>query len=347
MRRTLFLLLAVGGTACSLMLAVPRNASSAMTEDERKLATFLYDGMWDRCERLLSGVLTIEETRRGPAIADADGEHEYLIAFDHEAKCFRHDHRYGGRHVQWARTPAESLLHVAGTYVLTRDPPDKPVVVDGSQAFDLRLLGAATYGELSMRFPYDDFRKFLDAQPVSECFEEPDSARRVSWEYSVQGGATVRRTIWIEEDKGFAPIRLQVHMLSRGATDWAQAKLLDENLMEWARIGDAWVPTRCTFIEAQTESRYELTLVWKLANQPVPATFFQPEGFDLPNGTGVFNNRLDPPLLEWTVGVDMPKVAQRDESPNKRLRWVLGVSAVVVCVVVGISAVRYRWARRG
>ncbi|HVC92565.1 MAG TPA: hypothetical protein VND64_02695 [Pirellulales bacterium] len=316
------------------------------------------DGLIAGRAELHSGTCRVVWERNGWATV------HYDVIFDFDAENLRFDLRVdeANRKIQEIRTPHERVLHVAGSKVIARQPPSEKISVADAVPLDPRVAGFITLAEFNSgstwRTTSDHLRNDLPERAVSndaagllriECannrtIEVPFLNSETNIQETVTRHQSYRRVIWVDPQKGFAPVRLEVWNGYGDDLEKARNNSVRRALTEtsWRQIDETWLPTRCVMRDVASPARQgdstttqgELTFEWQSINIPVDSAAFTPEGLGADVGTFVTNTRLGPSVIESYIG-DAPADGPNEiGAPTSNVALIVAAVLAVLFVVV-------------
>jgi hypothetical protein len=276
-------------------------------------------------------------------------------AFDNPKSMFRYDQyvtpsqgldlagkapkRYGGKIV---RTPAFGMVSYMdgefGATVQRADGPRPP----WTNPFDARAVGLMNLSHLSNETAFDPAWKYLQESKFIDAVEEKHGVFRLDW---LTANDDLRVSLWIDEKKGFSPTRMEtyLHVVEDGKTPVDE--LLEICESTWIEVSGVWVPRSFRVKHAgdtspKDTSLGEMTLDWEGVNQPINEKAFTVDGFTMPPGSVVIDNRLNVPIIIERIGDEPfpPPVPDREAATwwPSGWRWVVGGSAVLLVGSIGL-----------
>lgn len=314
------------------------------SKTESQLARFYTAGMTDLLLSVRSGEFELTEAFR--AKGGSVKTMRVCCAFDFAERRLRFD-RYRGDHVnKFAETREGCLVYSSSGGVISKRLEARKCERSNVLPFDIRTIGLATLGEIRASFSLERVLEILDDAEVTEPVEVSDTVCKLSWVYTKS--LKIRRSLWIDSSRGFAPIRMEVFVLGKEARpeapeDWGRPVEGCETV--WRENSGSWVPVQCKF-EASGTERASFIFSWESINASVKPDLFEPEGFDLPKGTYVENKRLPDgrKVIEEVIGV--AQYSHRPPAPRSRMgRFHLVVGANVLAALVGLAWF-FWWKRR-
>lgn len=314
----------------------PTDVASPLTNEQKDLAAFVMEGVWAARENLRSAVVEITDhnTQQRPS---RDVKESYFVAFDRDTDRLRFDRRKAERITQLIRTSEETIVLVDGKGIIGRYEADHEPGVYDIDPFDLRLVGIATYSEHDFRASYEGFREFYDSISISDVVRETATRVRLTWDYMAQV-TPIRRTLWVDTEQGFTPIKLKVDAFPVKTKFDGPPKSYFDGKLKWINIGDVWLPHEWVFADPSRALEGRLDFNWSQVNEAIENSYFTPDGLNARKGTAVVNNRLGEPVVEYNIGLTVPKAqpAKIANAPRSRFRlWFFGVNIAVVLIVAG------------
>lgn len=343
----------------------------AKKADSRQEFPFLWTGMKNHRQRLRSGIVRMSGRllEDDPNALRLEGEVRIFSAFDFGEGKMRFDRTEPraailsagapGSIPRWSRmitggkfvrVPGKTIYHVAGdvltdTHVESANPPVP------ARPWDVRGLGLYHWLDLRKAADYDDVVGNWEKVAPEEVVDEGRGIHRIGW---TVGSGIVRRTLWLDETKGFAPIRFELRW-----KDPDHPGVLSEPKavcdVTWAESGGVWVPTTYRIEDRQSVPRtriYELALEWESVNEPVPADLFTLEGMKLDPGNILVDNRLGKPIVVGKINERRVPVFSGIGRPGRgsvptfggvgawNRRIVLAVNVVLLLMVLGYALYR-------
>jgi hypothetical protein len=303
--------------AASLLSTCIGDARASAQDAEADLQ-FVWEGMKDHRQRLRSGVLKMNGRMldHQPGAWKLDGDVAIFIAFDEGGRRLRFDRSEpvldpetrgsgearqmtgGGRYV---RLPDRSYSYVNGELITETREPDETISTE-IRPFDVRGLGLYYWLDLAEGGVYYDeiVGNWEKVQP-DRTVDEGDGLYRVEW--TLADGA-LRRLLWIDESRGFAPVRFELLYRDESAEGgWSEPKVVSET--SWEQSGDAWIPASYRLEDFQGAPRhrlYELAIRWESVNEPVAPPLFTLEGLELDRGIVLVDRRLGRPIPVGEIG---------------------------------------------
>jgi hypothetical protein len=207
--------------------------------------------------------------------------------------------------------------------------------------FDVRCLGLYHWGRFLRGDRFEEVQEsFFERLPV-ECEDEGEGRYRLCWMREVS-----RQTLWIDERRGFAPVRLVIQHKFRdlGDTDWREPYYVSE--VAWKRLSDVWVPEAFRVVNKEELSgpgaskgdstpkhrttSYTLAFDWESVNGSVSDAYFRYDGFESPEGTYVTDFRSGEPVMIGVVGRTSTSLPSRSSWTVGRALSVVGIVLLVV-----------------
>ncbi|HET6879937.1 MAG TPA: hypothetical protein VFI31_07270 [Pirellulales bacterium] len=247
-----------------------------------------------------------------------------------------------GYPIHFLRNQNESLLYVEGTYVVTRDLPDKRYEIPNGTPIDPRIAGFSTWHGVSTRITLESVAESFKTQPIEKAIKEPDGRWRIEWLLNKQENEQGRKTIWFDPQFGCAPTAMKMQLEHLHGEVIGEADLWVDVRVEYSLVGDVAVPVRWVLDDLYgSRVGFDWRLVWNGVNEPIDDSVFEMASMKLPNGTVIENKRFSKPVIEGIVGkvTDLPK-------PARKRRWMPYFIAANVCALVILVALGYRSRRR-
>jgi len=221
---------------------------------------------------------------------------------------------------QFIRTPDRHTRLKAGDgdVVITAPKKFQPEWV---KAIDIRTLGLAYYGDLERSTPFDAVMTSY-ASPAHSASREADGSYRIVW---ILPDMLLRRTIWVDPERGFWPTRLLLESGVKSNGEIAWTKETETHSLTLVNYLDVWLPRQLS-IQAADRS-LDLELDWTSLNTPIDDKVFTVDGFNLEGAKRVMNLSLGSPIIERRL--DLPDGLQSSSSP-----WYVR-NAPIMAVVIG------------
>ena len=261
---------------------------SASDPDPAKLARYLWSGMTENRRKLERGVFVATGRRIIDNWSDrshGSGEVELFGAFDHEKGLRRFDRteplaaRLPLRAVpdaladrltaQCIMTPQRTTIRLSqakgdSQIILINDPTPSHMQLHGT--FDARSLGLLFWNRDSSVLDFESVLKTWTDARLEEVAKVSDHIYRITAS-SGQNNAVVR-SIWVDDSRGFGPIRCEVGSRS-GLPIYVSE-------MVWVQIHGIWIPKkyRNEMTTASLTDTYDLSFKWESVNKPVPQSLF-------------------------------------------------------------------------
>jgi len=363
--------------ASSLVVAqaAPARPSAPPQAVREQLARFLWSGFRDGREKLKRGAYHARGTRLdvSPERGRTTFAVEIFGAFDFDAGLRRFDRseiqtdpkpgpppdltkpvvevfdRLGGK---WIMTPSKNFLW--------NDWPGMPQIaitkpgllkVSAISPFDVRCLGLLNWNRYDIGdLEIDEILRSWAEMKVEEVIVEPNGFHR----FSGTGGPNqaVRRTVWLDESKGFAPVRMEVYTKQPGGGGAYRTDPVFASALTWVKISDVWLPktyhNEMSMGNGTIGETYDLTLEWDNVNQPLPQELFTAEGLSAPKGTYVTETRLGRPYVAVVIGntfAPSPPPQPQSVKPARPRLSLYGVGAAAVALLLAAAAVYWRRGR--
>jgi hypothetical protein len=248
---------------------------------------------------------------------------------------------YGGK---YARSRDKSAHFIEGTNDAVTRPRDHPPVAR-VMAFDVRALGLYYWYNLEAGTLFDEICNIYRSQKVSEVVIERPGVHRLRWRLSSEQ----RRTLWIDEQRGYTPVHLEVvdRLESNRSREWDDPTIVSD--VTWVETSGVWVPKTYRIEEKLPSGRftsYEFVFEWESVNEPVLEQLFTVEGFNLPKGTYLIDSRLGQPIVTGAVGRNsVPEfgiLRSHHEPPRNKAKPTVVVSVGVTVVLAVLGFLLYR-----
>ncbi len=344
------------------------------SRETAQLSRYIWSGMRDHRERLQRGVFHANGRKVfvDPDWGQLEEEVSIFCAFDQGKSSIRFDRlereksvtvrpgiKPGHSGAHWDTTPSGGKSLKIGGKVLRWQLGGKAAAIGSGESiplvhqvhpFDVRTLGLTFWQDLEDGVPLQTYLSVYSKIP-NEVVAEGDGVYRLGW---TEGGsaATFRRTLWLDETKGFSPIRFEyrpqpAHGMVQKGNGYS---IISE--VTWTRIAELWVPKTFRIEERFMSKRmrsYELAFTWESVNQSIPDDLFTVEGLGLPAGTRLVDTRLHKPIVVGAVGED-PFVETVDAPPEPPgghgFPWpvfLVGVALLVIVLALAFQYARFRW----
>ena len=372
----------------------------SLCSDVATMSDVVLTGMQDNRERLRQGVLraTGHAMTIGPSGERVEGPLKLLIAFDVDKALLRFDQE---RPVQVIVAEGNDGVSLADVVKLNEQPGNAKVTQKSNayfripgrsvhfepasheveirtenakaavRPFDVRATGILLKQQYSEGLTFENVLGALRKFPPSEAMEEGEGVYRIQWEmFSGQQ----RRTIWIDSNKGFSPIRMEVRdrrvaVGKRNERDgWPDPYLV--NNASWVQKNGIWIP-RTFQIEWRLPAPpkahgtggnesiygYDYTFAWESVNTQVPDSFFTIDNLGCPRGTMVVNYLGASPIVERVIGAaDSPllgPISGYTSPPNQlhqsgSMRFVfIALNVAIILILLTLLLRRSVLSRRG
>lgn len=356
-----------------LVVAVLYTARSAAAADAT-LGEFVLEGMQNQRECLRSGAFRARGTK---TVVSTDGgrpsmdEVRVSAAFDVDKELWRFDwdgprpvnwispyRRDGGpgepQHVDRLSTKfiraADHSAHYFNEYRRVEIHPVDATVVESlgrvRQFFDVRCLGLYYWGDLRAGKRYEQLIGAVVRRPPDDCVEDEPGLFRLQWVGRNEELKSNRwKTLWIDENKGYSPIRLTLNWETDG-------KAFDPDYVHeasWELVNEVWVPQSFRMSHSEWTSagsgepgaalpRVDTTLAmaidWETVNTSIDATRFDYADFGCPAGTCITDYRSGKAVSLGTVGAPLPKFEGAPPSAWSVARVVCLAGGVMLLVAV-------------
>ncbi|WP_145281335.1 hypothetical protein [Pirellulimonas nuda] len=192
-----------------------------------------------------------------------------------------------------------------GPEALTIRDPDVEVE-SPVMPFDIRVFGLTTFVGGEEAATVKSLAESLTKKHAEKCSKTGD-VWEVQWRVRNKGPAVVA-TLWVDEAKQFAPIKLTYGM-EQTQPDGPGSQWGQESVVQWKRVSDVWVPSsaRMEHRSSQQTTTYDLEIDWKKVNEELGGQQFEIAAMELPGSTLVSEHRTDEPFV----------VGRLDELPVK------------------------------
>lgn len=169
--------------------------------------------------------------------------------------------------VSWVN-PWENRSQGKGPPVGIRHPATKPT--RGYVPFDVRSLGLCLWDDFKAVASFEDCYEIWDKSDSIEVSPEANGVYRLLLKHGGRSGTLVPQTLWLDEHRGFSPIRLS-HSVSAGEPGQPEPFISDCRV-QWKKEAGAWVPTAMR-LERRVKGRLNdfcaLSFEWISVNKPV------------------------------------------------------------------------------
>lgn len=258
--------------------------------------------------------------------------------------------------IRYFRTPTKSAVWqwlkgsefaASGVNIRAGDSKEIPGFLD---TFDVRGIGLYTWFYLMDDVVLATVLEPLRQGSIDDVVEVGSSEKRVT---IISENKQRRTVIWIDENRGFTPSRLEDHYLDKGG-NWLPPDYINET--KWELRSGIWVPGECAVVNkvhakgdrayGEWEDRWDMVFNWEDVGSPLRDELFSARGLDPPKGTLVIDFRSDPPILEEVIG-EPSLVAKRASPPARRPLLLLAIinGVVVLFFILGIYMNRRRQKR--
>jgi len=350
------------------------NESSAAYGDssQAKVRDYVLTGIREHRMKLQQGMFRANGIKKYESKVDGrlEGKVDIFCSFDFTAGLFRFDRaepgmRASSRHdtkeqrksweeVQdggkYVKTPTSTISYPEGSGAASILPSGRPSPAF-IKPFDPRAVGLYTWANLEAGTSFEEIHSFLARQEYQSAVQDGPSVFRL--ECVSRGAIDIQYRLWIDEQRGFAPIRLEIRRSDmRKPAQWREPDVINE--ASWERRNDVWVPR--TFRIRQVlrgflSETYELAFQWESINSPQPPELFTKEGLDLKTGTYFMDARSGKPLVVGAAGMEnFPKFGLEGPLPPEEERaslgWPKAVALISVVVVLSLYGLRVYWSSR-
>jgi hypothetical protein len=301
-----------------------------------------------------------------------EGNVEIFCSFDHANGLFRFDRTEPGMRLipgnEKAGRDSWKLVTDGGKFVSTpketivwaEGQPSAGILPEGKRApdyikpFDARALGLYLWGNFVRGSRFEQLHTFFSKQEFREVVEEKPGIYRL--ECVLQTELPVLIRFWIDEQKGFAPVRFESSWANpKLAGQWQKPEVVNET--SWEEVTGVWVPRsfRIQRDSGQRKESYELSIQWEKINTPQPPELFTKEGLELKLGTYFMDTRSGKPIVVGAAGIDKfprfgPEGPLPDDEPPKPAMWrliaVWATAGLTLLSFAGVGACWYRRRRR-
>ncbi len=158
------------------------------------------------------------------------------------------------------------------TELVLIDGPAPSNTLHGIAPFDVRSLGLLFWNQDPTLLNFDQVLKTWTDSCLEEVAKESDHIYRMTLS-SGQNNAVIR-SVWIDDSRGFGPIRCEVSTRS-GLPIYVSE-------MVWVQIHGTWIPKkfRNELTMGSRADTYELSFKWDSVNKPVPPSLFTVAGLE-------------------------------------------------------------------
>lgn len=318
----------------------------AAPEVDGEQAVFALTALKDSRERLIAGIVRASgRAQSGDYLRTID----FYNAFDVPAGNYRIDQTetvlngpndpalLRGVTIRYARNEKSSTFSKARSSVTIDRPERQPD--PAFKTFDVRAIGILLYADFSLGTSFEELISHLMSQEITGFNRDAVGLCKITWEFGES--RELQRMLWLDASRGYSPVRQETRYRKSEQDAWSGVKILSETT--WREIDGAWVP-QTYVLEDRFNVRvkkYELAFDWESINEPVPEEVFSWEGFDLPIGTAIVDNRLGTPIQLGQVGGFVGPTEAEAESIT-RTRIVIVVAALSVGVILLSAFLRWR-----
>ena len=213
-----------------------------------------------------------------------------------------------------------------------------------SLPFDVRCLGLYYWIGFERRgFRFDHMYEGLTRHKPREAERDADGRWKIVWE--LPGAVAERRTVWLDEPRGFTVVRSETRYEDRSAQKtggplvWQEPTQASD--VTWEVNNGVWVPK--TF-KIQTRRRgallsCDLSFEWESVNQPVPDNLFTVDGLNIKDRRLVIDYRTGQRIIARVLN-DSPghRTYFHTKEPSPRLLWIiLANAAVALALLLGFG----------
>jgi len=177
-------------------------------------------------------------------------------------------------------------------------------------------------------YTYSKVLDALESKSLLGIDDEKDGVYRVK----LSLGKNLERLMWVDTQRGFAPIRFKQQLMSKTSSDVTEIRVVETN---WEQVNNIWVPTMY-----RDEGRHgnvgakEMMLKWDNVNESIPHDLFVIDN-DIKSRTIVLDDRLEPPLIEKIIGTEIkPSLTFGGEKSFKWWLIVANVAAIIAILVL-------------
>ena len=302
---------------------------------------FLRKGMDDQKQRLRTGVYRISGRlyNDDPNLGKLDGPVTIFSAFDYDTNKFRFDRRepirdgkitapgtapdatwspkfVGG---QMIRLP-DRVIAKSIDSIMTRSGSMTPRDEENIKPLDVRAVGLFYWSDLSSGRPttYPKLLEYYDRERPEEVVEERRGIWRITWTFPEEMTVTLRRIVWLDQNSGYSPIRLELKMRrsSMPAGQWLAPMF--ESDTSWVEFAGVWVPQTYRVVakhSAPVIQGYDLSFDWDIVNGEIPAKVFTLEGLSLPKNGMVIDNSLGKDIILGSISANHQLVERKTPPP--------------------------------
>lgn len=342
MNHILFRLLCFITTLSSSILTIAaREPSVSGIKDESKLNiqyNFLLSGIQSAREALQSGIVKIDLSVTTSA-GHKTAKHA-LYAVDFNLDKIRIDGYEGDMRTTYLRTPdysatANFIKDELASGVIAKSEPNK-LPHRRVSYFDLRHIGLVSAPQLfsDKYFGVDLERlvQMLSKQDVQQI-QELEEGKYLVTSYVKQ--LALERSMVIDSKHGFTISQL----ILRYIPGVSPPTVIHKCDIEWKEKNQVWVPTYLSDT-GRSGTKNEIALDWIQVNEPVPEKMFSIDDFKVPGYVMIIDKRVEPPLIEKIVRVEVPTEELTSENTLAH-QWFFLLNVVIVIVLIVLVAVRY------
>jgi hypothetical protein len=171
---------------------------------------------------------------------------------------------------------------------------DKAAEPSPALPFDIRVFGMAGIPSIERNELVGGLLERYCKTPVTGLHSDPEGVHAISWQLSADVQGT--RTIWFDETKGFAPIRMEVSIIEPGG----ESRVVIKSQVTWQLVNGFHVHKSAS-IEMPSERLVAYDFEWENVNEIVPDERFTEEGLQVTSPLEVIDTRLGVPVVVKTL----------------------------------------------
>lgn len=246
----------------------------------------------------------------------------------------------GVRENRYVRTPEQTIhapIGIPGVCATV----DRPGADSRFETFDVRNVGIAMPQELPLA--YEKVLAFFWTQQTLLDISDEEGLARL--QFAVGEPARFRRTVWVDEKRGFTPVRFECFQRSGPEEDWGPPRVVMH--ATWAMTNDVWVPELLESEDAVAGNSTVVKFAWVSVNTRLDDNLFTYDGLGLDQGTTVADVRLgDKPIVVAVVGQSTPP--QLRTQPSRSASWVppFVAACAALAALLGMAVIYRRRALR-
>ena len=306
--------------------------ATTLTSSQLDLATYYIEGMWVARNAVISGEVeyraTITSARSG-----LSRQEEVALLFQKQGYWQRYELRKANRGVTHIINSSESLLHIHGQPLVSKNTPDAPIHVADSRPLDYRLIGMISLIDYEHRPEYETiYKTYGNANQVVDLQQSGPSVCGITWELSKSDKLFSQRTLWIDSAQGFAPIRMRQDVTVVRESGERVSFVESEGECKWKQVNGHWVPDEWKVSVGNGRRSLDFACNWVLVNAPIDETLFTVKGLNVPLGTKIVDHSLGQPIVEEIAVVQSSPIDQGRASKSRP--WFLGVNIAVLFAIV-------------